>query len=72
MDNTINVTRLARQIAERAIPKPKTAEDKAALRLADHPIDKMAAENFRQFDFKDQGTILHRVRKGVARLQAEG
>ena len=93
MDNSINITRAARDIAERAIPKPKTIEDKAALRLiecalsitlsrvvgsraeverllklAENPFDLTAAESYRQFDYKDQGVILHRVRKAVKGL----
>ncbi|QHQ35221.1 hypothetical protein [Algicella marina] len=38
------------------------------LTLAQSPFETNGAERFRQFDYKDQGAILHRARKAVSRL----
>lgn len=93
MDNSLHIKQMARSIAQRAIPKPASVTDEAALRLiecaisitlsqvigsreqlgqlftlAQSPSDQSGVEHFRQFDYKDQGVILHRACKAISRL----
>lgn len=39
------------------------------LRLADHPIDGGRARTFQELDYKDQCSVLHRIKTGMRRIK---